>query len=98
MPAALQHRVLFWGILGALVMRGAMIAAGVALVQQFDWVLYLFGAFLIFAGVKMLFADKANDAAGKQSDSAPRAPEFFPVAQNFDGAEIFRPGATPGSR
>ncbi len=51
-PAEFQHRLLFWGILGALVMRGAMIAVGVALIHQFDWVLYLFGAFLVFAGAK----------------------------------------------
>src|SRR6267143_1854739 len=45
-----QHRVLFWGILGALVMRGAMISLGVALIHRFEWVLYLFGAFLVYAG------------------------------------------------
>ena len=55
-PAEFQHRLLFWGILGALVMRGAMIALGVALIRQFDWVLYIFGAFLIFAGVKIFFS------------------------------------------
>ena len=47
-PPEFQHRLLFWGVLGALVMRGAMIAVGVALIHQFDWVLYLFGAFLVF--------------------------------------------------
>src|SRR5271170_7076889 len=55
-PPQFQHRVLFWGILGALVMRGAMIAAGVALIREFDWVLYIFGVFLVFTGIKMLFA------------------------------------------
>src|ERR1035438_3045276 len=59
-PAEFQHRVLVWGILGALAMRGAMIAGGAALVQRFEWVLYLFGAFLVFAGVKMLFAKKSS--------------------------------------
>jgi tellurite resistance protein TerC len=54
-PAQHQHRVLFWGIIGALVMRGMMIAAGAALVQRFQWMLYLFGAFLIVTGIKMLF-------------------------------------------
>ena len=47
--------MLFWGILGALVMRGVMIGVGVALITLVDWVLYLFGAFLVFTGVKMLF-------------------------------------------
>ena len=53
-PRALQHRVLFWGILGAIVLRGIMIGLGSALVSEFSWVLYLFGAFLIFTGIKML--------------------------------------------
>lgn len=53
-PRAYQHRVLFWGILGVIVMRAIMIGVGAALVSQFGWVLYLFGAFLLFTGVKML--------------------------------------------
>ena len=52
-PAAYQHRVLFWGVLGALVMRGALILGGAALVATFHWVLYLFGAFLIVTGLRM---------------------------------------------
>ena len=52
-PAALQHRVLFWGILGALVMRAGFIFAGAALIQQFHWVMYIFGAILIFTAVKL---------------------------------------------
>ena len=52
-PAAYQHRVLFWGILGALVMRGILIAVGAVLLEEFHWILYLFGAFLIFTGIKM---------------------------------------------
>src|SRR5436309_5984766 len=54
-PAPFQHRVLFWGILGALVMRGMMIALGVVLLETFHWIIYLFGAFLIFTGVRMAF-------------------------------------------
>jgi tellurite resistance protein TerC len=53
-PLAYQHRVLFWGVLSALVMRGAMIALGVFLLETFDWILYLFGAFLIFTGLRMI--------------------------------------------
>ena len=52
-PAAYQHRVLFWGILGALVMRGTLIAVGAALLKEFHWVIYIFGAFLIFTGIRM---------------------------------------------
>jgi tellurite resistance protein TerC len=54
-PPMWQHKVLFWGILGALIMRLAMIGAGIALISRFNWVLYLFGAFLIFTGIKMAF-------------------------------------------
>ena len=57
-PAQYQHRVLFWGIVGALVMRALMIGIGAALVSQFTWILYLFGVFLLFTGVKMWFSGK----------------------------------------
>src|SRR5687767_13877367 len=53
-PPKLQHRVLFWGILGALVMRALFIVLGAALLQTFHWVIYLFGAFLVFTGIKIL--------------------------------------------
>src|SRR5256885_1706484 len=52
-PSKYQHRVLYWGILGALVMRGVMIAAGALLIQKFHFIIYLFGAFLVFTGIKM---------------------------------------------
>ncbi|MBS7660621.1 TerC family protein [Pseudomonas lalucatii] len=55
-PRRYQHRVLFWGILGVVLLRALMIGLGTALVQRFDWVLYLFGAFLLLTGVKMLFS------------------------------------------
>src|SRR5919206_2849612 len=53
-PAAYQHRVLFWGIFGALVFRAVFIGAGAALLDQFHWMIYVFGGFLVFTGVKML--------------------------------------------
>jgi tellurite resistance protein TerC len=55
-PRALQHRVLFWGIIGVIVLRAIMIGLGATLVSQFSWILYLFGAFLLMTGIKMLFA------------------------------------------
>ncbi|PYC22590.1 TerC family protein [Aquipseudomonas alcaligenes] len=55
-PRRYQHRVLFWGIIGVIVLRAIMIGLGTALVQRFDWILYVFGAFLLFTGVKMLFS------------------------------------------
>jgi len=61
-PRKYQHRVLFWGIIGVIFMRGTMIALGAALVSEFSWVLYIFGAFLVFTGVKMLImADKEEN-------------------------------------
>jgi tellurite resistance protein TerC len=83
-PAQFQHRLLFWGILGALIMRGAMIAAGVELINQFDWVLYLFGAFLVFAGVKMLFSGK--ETVQPEKNLALRlARKLFAVSPDLDG-------------
>ncbi|KIP98919.1 MULTISPECIES: TerC family protein [Rhizobium/Agrobacterium group] len=62
-PRQYQHRVLLWGILGVIVLRGIMIAAGAAIVENFHWVLYIFAAFLVFTGLKMLFSSDhdAND-------------------------------------
>jgi tellurite resistance protein TerC len=61
-PRAYQHRVLFWGIIGAIVMRAIMIGFGAALVSQFSWILYIFGAFLVFTGIKMFTGtDEASD-------------------------------------
>ncbi len=65
-PAAFQHRVLFWGILSALILRGVMIGVGVALVETFHWVLYLFGAFLIFTGIKMFFGRRKAVGVGRR--------------------------------
>lgn len=64
-PSIQQHRVLVWGILGALVMRGAMIGLGVELVRRFEWILYGFGVFLLFTGARMLF--KSEEAAPGES-------------------------------
>ena len=84
--------MLFWGILGALLMRGVMIAAGAALVQSFQWTLYLFGAFLVFTGIKMLLVEGCRRAAGKKS-LGPRRAEIFPVTDEFARPEISRPGS-----
>lgn len=66
-PRELQHRVLFWGILGVIVLRGLMIGAGAALVSEFHWVLYLFGAFLVLTGIKMLFAKDEETDLGENA-------------------------------
>ncbi len=79
-PPQNQHRVLFWGIMGALVMRGAMILAGAALVQRFQWTLYLFGAFLIFTGIKMLFTDDEG-VEPEKNPVIKLARKLFPIAE-----------------
>lgn len=60
-PPLYQHRVLFWGIMGVIVTRGIMIGAGTALVESYYWTLYIFGAFLVFTGIKMFFVDTDSD-------------------------------------
>jgi tellurite resistance protein TerC len=87
-PPQFQHRVLFWGILGALVMRGAMIAVGAALIREFSWVLYVFGVFLIFTGVKMLFA--GHQTVEPEKNPVLRlARKIFPVSEHFEGEKFF---------
>ncbi|WP_425457279.1 TerC family protein [Azospirillum ramasamyi] len=66
-PRELQHRVLFWGILGVIVLRGLMIGAGAALVSEFHWILYIFGAFLVLTGIKMLFAKDEETNIGENA-------------------------------
>ena len=86
-PLAQQHRVLFWGILGALLMRGLMIGAGAALVKQFHGLLYAMGGFLIYTGIKMLLVD--DDGVHPEKNFAIRiARKFFPVTHEFDGQKF----------
>ena len=77
-----QHRILFWGILGALVMRGAMILAGAALVQRFQWTLYLFGAFLVYTGIKMIFTDDQS-VEPEKNPVIRLARKCFPIADGM---------------
>jgi tellurite resistance protein TerC len=87
-PAEYQHRLLFWGVIGALVTRGAMIAVGVALIHQFDRVLYVFGAFLVFAGAKMFFSKKEL-MRPEQNPVLRLVRKLFPVAPNIEGQKFF---------
>ena len=83
-PEKYQHRVLFWGILGALVMRGLMIGIGAALIARFSWMLYVFGGFLIVTGIKMLFTDE--DGVHPERNPVVRlVRRMFPVTANFAG-------------
>ncbi|MEK7240466.1 MAG: TerC family protein [Gemmatimonadota bacterium] len=84
-PLVLQHRVLFWGILGALVMRGVMIGIGAALVARYHWVLYVFGAFLVYTGVRMLLTADEDDAPG-ESWVMKQLRRHFPITDEFHGS------------
>lgn len=96
-----QHRVLFWGIIGAVVMRAAFILAGVSVIQRFHWVLYLFGAFLVYTGVKMALPRRQEVEVDPDRNLAVRLfRRFFPVADRQEGGHFFtrEPGrlaATP---
>jgi len=83
-----QHRVLFWGILGALVMRGAMIGLGVALIHRFEWVLYLFGAFLVYAGAQMML-QKGEEIQPERNPVLRWARKFLPVTKDYAGQKFF---------
>ena len=87
-PATYQHRVLFWGILGALLMRGAMIALGAALIEEFHWILYVFGAFLIFTGIRM--AMQQDEAIHPETNPVVRLfRRFIPVSPTYEGDKFF---------
>jgi tellurite resistance protein TerC len=87
-PATYQHRVLFWGILGALVMRAAMILAGAALIKQFHWVMYLFGAFLIVTGVRMAL-HRDEEVHPERNPLIRLARRVLPVTADYEGKRFF---------
>ncbi len=87
-PLMYQHRVLFWGVLGAVVMRGIMIAAGAALIARFDWIVYVFGTLLILTAVKMLIVRHDNLEPDK-NPGVRLARQFYPVTPDYDGERFF---------
>jgi tellurite resistance protein TerC len=87
-PAKYQHRVLFWGIFGALALRAVFIFAGVALIEKFDWVLYIFGAFLLYTAVKLVVEaeEELDPASGRFMRLINR---LVPSSPDFDGQKLF---------
>lgn len=87
-PGKLQHSVLFWGIVGALAFRAVMIVSGVALINRFHWVLYLFGAFLVFTGIRMAF--RSDEEIHPEHNPLLK---FFrrvvPVTKDYEGGKFF---------
>ncbi len=95
-PALYQHRVLFWGILGALVLRGAMIAAGARMIQEFSWIIYVFGGFLILTGIKMLLL-KEGETDPNRNLVVRATRKLFPVTERFHGEHFFVRAGTDAS-
>ncbi|MEQ1692220.1 MAG: TerC family protein [Gemmatimonas sp.] len=92
----LQHRVLFWGILGALVMRGVMIGAGAALIAHFHWIIYVFGAFLVVTGIRMAFGGEA-DIEPEANPVIRLVRRIMPITARFHGEKFFvREAIAPG--
>jgi tellurite resistance protein TerC len=87
-PAQYQHRILFWGVLGALVMRGILIGVGAVLLDQFHWIIYLFGAFLIFTGIRMgLHQNEEMDL--QKSPILKLVRRVLPVTEEYEPGRFF---------
>lgn len=87
-PKHHQHTVLYWGILGALVMRAMMIMTGIALINKFHWIIYVFGAFLVFTGVKMFFTGD-QEIHPEKNPVIKLAKKIFPVTHEFHEGHFF---------
>lgn len=87
-PGEFQHRVLFWGIVGALVLRAVFILAGAALLAKFHWMIYVFGGFLVLTGIKLLFSGE-GDVDPEKNPILKLARRFLPVTPNYHGQRFF---------
>ena len=87
-PAVYQHRVLFWGIFGALVMRGVMITAGWLLIERFHWIIYVFGAFLVFTGIRMAVHDD-TEIEPEANPVLRLVRRLLPVTRDYEGQRFF---------
>jgi tellurite resistance protein TerC len=94
-PMNQQHRVLFWGIMGALILRGVMIAAGYLLLERFAWMIYVFGVALILTAIKMYFT--GDEQVHPERNLAVRlARRLYPVSTRYDGQHFFVMAESPG--
>src|SRR5690606_28682715 len=88
-PKKFQHRVLFWGIIGAIIFRALMILFGVFLIKKFDWIIYVFGVFLIFTGLKMLFEKEDHHYDPKQSFVYKSVRKLMPITTVINSQQFF---------
>lgn len=84
-----QHRVLFWGIVGAVVMRALFIFAGISLINAFHWIIYVFGAFLVYTGIKLALPKKDDGFEPEKNPAVRLARKLFPVTPTFEGGHFF---------
>jgi tellurite resistance protein TerC len=87
-PKMVQHRVLFWGVIGALLMRGVLIGAGAFLITRFHWIIYVFGAFLVFTGIKMAFQDQ-HAVEPEKNPVIRLIRKLMPVTEHYEGSSLF---------
>lgn len=88
-PRLYQHRVLFWGVLGALILRGILIGLGATLVNQFHWILYIFGAFLIYTGIKMAFKNDDEEIDPEHNPVVKWTRKLFPMTPRLHEERFF---------
>ncbi len=88
-PSKYQHRVLFWGIIGAIIMRAILILLGVELIERFHWIIYVFGAFLIFTGVRMAFHKDDQELHPEDNPLIKLCRRFMPVVPEYHGQKFF---------
>ena len=87
-PAKYQHRVLYWGVLGALLMRITMIFLGAALIDRFHWIIYIFGIFLIYTGVRM-FLEEETELEPEQNPLVRLVTRYIPITRHYEGKNFF---------
>lgn len=88
-PSKYQHEVLYWGIIGALILRGSLILLGSALIQRFHWILYVFGLFLVITGIRMAFGNDEDDVHPERNIVVKFFKRFFPVVPDYHEQHFF---------
>lgn len=87
-PAKFQHRVLFWGVMGALIMRLTMIFVGAALINRFHWIIYIFGGFLVYTGIRM-FRHEDTEMQPDQNPVVRAVTKFLPISRHYEEQKFF---------